>query len=318
MLKNQFSFVFHCQKYYGKWYNNQYFLWWFSEIFTNRKQIESVLVSQKIPLFLFPFWEFFSFSFYTPTTMVIRPLSKHSSCLLLSSLSLLPLHSTTMALYQHCPDHHPCLLTEHPAILSRNMLNGKLRIWGSLPWINLVILQCSICTARRFRWEIYTHCRCPQTSAPSASMNNATTKSGENGIWRYWIHPYGIDQRQVAIRQGAAEAWNQMIAGSQTLLILDMDTEAEEEAEVEVQGWRQKSRRCRCRCGGISHKCPTPPPLSHWQSPTFRIWKSHGLGWWHIALSVAMSLNIQWINFEYTEDKFKISLNSNSMFIFWI
>ena len=24
MLKNQCSFVFHCQKYYGKWYNNQY------------------------------------------------------------------------------------------------------------------------------------------------------------------------------------------------------------------------------------------------------------------------------------------------------
>ena len=39
-------------------------------------QIESVLVSQKIPpfsLFLFPFWEFLSFSFYTPTTMVTGP-----------------------------------------------------------------------------------------------------------------------------------------------------------------------------------------------------------------------------------------------------
>ena len=39
-------------------------------------QIESILVSQKIPpfsLFLFPFWEFFSFSFYTPTTMVTGP-----------------------------------------------------------------------------------------------------------------------------------------------------------------------------------------------------------------------------------------------------
>ena len=39
-------------------------------------QIESILVSQKIPLFslfLFPFWEIFSFSFYTPTTMITGP-----------------------------------------------------------------------------------------------------------------------------------------------------------------------------------------------------------------------------------------------------
>jgi hypothetical protein len=35
-----------------------------------------VLISQEIPpssLFLFPFWEFFSLSFYTPTTMITRP-----------------------------------------------------------------------------------------------------------------------------------------------------------------------------------------------------------------------------------------------------
>ena len=35
-------------------------------------------------------------------------------------------------------------------------------------------------------------------------------------------------------------------------------------------------------------------------------------------LSAAMGLYIQTINFEYREDKFKISSNSNSMFIFWI
>ena len=43
-------------------------------------QIESRLVSQKIPpfsLFLFPFWEFFSFSFYTPTTMITGPSTDH-------------------------------------------------------------------------------------------------------------------------------------------------------------------------------------------------------------------------------------------------
>jgi hypothetical protein len=35
-----------------------------------------VLISQEIPpfsLFLFPFWEFFSLSFYTPTTMITGP-----------------------------------------------------------------------------------------------------------------------------------------------------------------------------------------------------------------------------------------------------
>jgi hypothetical protein len=53
-------------------YSNQYILWLFSEIFTNRE----VLESQEIPpfsLFLFPFWEFFSVSFYTPTTMKTGP-----------------------------------------------------------------------------------------------------------------------------------------------------------------------------------------------------------------------------------------------------
>jgi hypothetical protein len=35
-----------------------------------------ILISQEIPpfsLFLFPFWEFFSLSFYTPTTMITGP-----------------------------------------------------------------------------------------------------------------------------------------------------------------------------------------------------------------------------------------------------
>ena len=34
--------------------------------------------------------------------------------------------------------------------------------------------------------------------------------------------------------------------------------------------------------------------------------------------TAGMGLYIQWINFEYTKDKFKISSNSNSLFIFWI
>jgi len=33
---------------------------------------------------------------------------------------------------------------------------------------------------------------------------------------------------------------------------------------------------------------------------------------------MGVGLYIQWINFEYTENKFKISSNSNSLFIFWI
>ena len=34
--------------------------------------------------------------------------------------------------------------------------------------------------------------------------------------------------------------------------------------------------------------------------------------------TAGIGLYIQWINFEYTKDKFKISSNSNSLFIFWI
>jgi len=37
-----------------------------------------------------------------------------------------------------------------------------------------------------------------------------------------------------------------------------------------------------------------------------------------MTITTGVGLYIQWINFEYTENKFKISSNSNSLFIFWI
>ena len=55
-----------------KWYNNQYVLWWFSEIFTNRK-CTSKSWNPSFSLFSLLFVFFFFCFLYTPTTMVIRP-----------------------------------------------------------------------------------------------------------------------------------------------------------------------------------------------------------------------------------------------------
>ena len=68
-----------------KWYNNQYVLWWFSGIFTN-KMCTGKSWNPSFSLFFFPFWEFFSPSFYTPTTMVTGPACLDSQ---LSSSTLL-------------------------------------------------------------------------------------------------------------------------------------------------------------------------------------------------------------------------------------
>ena len=99
MLKNQHSFIFHHQKYYGKVVQESIYFVVICENFTNKK-CTSKSGNPSFSFFLFPFWEIFSVFFYTPTTMVTGPENTYDTIDLEGGVSTaLQLRGYTMWLY---------------------------------------------------------------------------------------------------------------------------------------------------------------------------------------------------------------------------